>query len=93
LKENKQFTNRYLKYLHFDLTNDMVYLCVRSKLKVKNAWGGNTVTLPGVFFITIKERRERKLCPVGQLSPKKRRGRGRFGAVLEQEKSPGAVNR
>jgi hypothetical protein len=37
----------------------MVDLCVRSKLKVKNAWGGNTVTLPGVFsWLSINEQKE-----------------------------------
>jgi hypothetical protein len=58
-KENSvQLSNCHLVYLRFDKSSDMVYLCVRSKLKVKNAWGGNTVTLPGVFsWLSINQQK------------------------------------
>ncbi|MBE9003458.1 response regulator transcription factor [Fortiea sp. LEGE XX443] len=26
------------------------FICVRSKLKLKSVWGGNTATLPGAFY-------------------------------------------
>jgi hypothetical protein len=44
-----QFEKFHSIYLPFDRSSDIVEQCVRSKLRIKNVWGGNTATLPGVF--------------------------------------------
>jgi len=44
-----QIANCHRIDLLFMIASVIVYLCVRSKLKIKSVWGGNTATLPGAF--------------------------------------------